>query len=109
VQGRNLARYLDAEFPTEVARLRFIKVDAEGYDRTVVASLRPLVARSRPFIKSEIYRHSPPEERRRFWRELRESGYRVHRYDSDEHYEGDVLSEDDMIRWSHFDIFAVAE
>jgi FkbM family methyltransferase len=109
VQGRNLARYLDAEFPAEVARLRFIKVDAEGYDRTVVASLMPLVARSRPYIKSEIYRHSPESERRQFWRELRDAGYRVHRYDSDEHYQGDVLSEDDMVRWSHFDIFAAAE
>ena len=109
VQGRNLARYLDAEFPDEVQRLRFIKVDAEGYDRTVVASLLPLIRRTRPFLKSEIFRHSPEAERRLFWRELREAGYRVHRYESDERYVGDPLTEDEMNRWPHFDIFAVPE
>ena len=107
VQGRNLARYLNAEFPAEIERLRFIKVDAEGYDRTVVASLRPLIERTRPVLKSEIYRHSPDAERRRFWRDLHDLGYRVHRYESDEHYLGDPLTEDDMSRSPHFDIFAV--
>jgi hypothetical protein len=107
VQGRNLARYLDAEFPAEAQRIRFIKVDTEGYDRTVIASLQPLIARSRPFIRAEIYRHSPADERRRFWRDLHEAGYAVSRYGSDESYLGDPLTEDDMSRWSHFDIFAV--
>lgn len=109
VQGRNLVRYLDGEFPEEAARVRFIKVDAEGYDRTVVASLAPLIARTRPYLRSEVYRHSPDDERRRFWRELREAGYLVHRFASDEQYRGDLLGEADLSRWPHFDLFAVPE
>ena len=39
VTGRNLADYLRKEAPTEIPRIRFVKIDTEGYDRTVVQSL----------------------------------------------------------------------
>ena len=84
-----------------------MKVDAEGFDRSVVASLRPLIERTRPVIRAEVFRHSPTDERTRFWRDLRGMGYRVHRFESDTRYKGEELQERDMTRWSHFDIFCV--
>lgn len=109
VKGRNLPRYMEREFPRERDRLRFVKVDAEGFDRSVVASLAPLLAHTHPYIRSEIFRHSPEPERRGYWRELRAMGYRVHRYVSDTQYQGETLEEADMTRWPHFDIFCVPD
>lgn len=109
VKGRNLSRYMEREFPREADRLRFVKVDAEGYDRSVVASLRPLIERTRPFIRSEVFKHSPHAERTRFWRELRGLGYRIHRFESDTRYRGEELTEGDMMRWPHFDIFCTPD
>ena len=107
VKGRNLPRFLEREFPRETERLRFVKVDADGYDRRVVASLQPLIARLRPYVRSEIFRHSPAADRARFWRELRDLGYRIHKVDSDAHYKGDELQQGDMMHWPHFDVFCV--
>jgi FkbM family methyltransferase len=47
VQGRNLADYLRANAPDDLSRLRFIKIDTEGFDRSVAATLRDLLERSR--------------------------------------------------------------
>jgi hypothetical protein len=109
VKGRNLPRFMEREFPREAERLRFVKVDAEGFDRSVVASLRPLIDRTRPYLRSEIFRHSPEAERTRFWRELRGMGYMVHRFESDTRYKGAALQERDMMSWPHFDIFCVPD
>ena len=109
VKGRNLPRYMKREFPRERERLRFVKVDAEGFDRSVVASLVPLITRTHPYIRSEIFRHSPDTERRAYWRDLRGLGYRVHRYVSDTQYKGEALEEADMTRWQHFDIFCIPD
>ena len=109
VQGRNLLDYLTAEFPQELARVRYIKIDTEGFDRSVAASLRELLVKNRPFIKSEIYQHLPAELRYGYYRDLRQLGYRIHRFNSDEDYLGPELALEQMTDWKHFDIFAVPE
>jgi len=109
VKGRNLSRHLDREFPREADRLRFLKVDAEGFDRDVVSSLQPLLERSRPFIRSEVFRSSSGEERIRFWRELRGMGYRVHKLESETRYKGEELAEEDLARWPRFGIFCLPD
>ncbi|MGH8280478.1 MAG: FkbM family methyltransferase [Gammaproteobacteria bacterium] len=107
VQGRNLIKYLEREFPTAVTRIRYIKIDAEGADPEVAESLLPLLVANHPYIKTEIYKHLLPEKRRAYFQRLHDLGYIIHRWVSDEDYNGEVLSESDMQRWPHFDIFAV--
>ena len=109
VQGRNLPRFMEREFADESSRVRFIKIDAEGYDHSVVMSLAPLIARCKPYIRAEVYKHSTQEARSHFWRDLRQMGYRVHHFESDVAYKGEELGENDMMRWKHFDIFCVPE
>lgn len=107
VTGKNLLHFLKTEFPAELAKVRYIKIDTEGFDRTVARSLKDLLVSNRPFIRSEIYQHSPAEERRGYYRDLRELGYAVHKFESDCQYAGPILAEEDMTRWEHFDVFAV--
>lgn len=108
VAGRNLPRYLREHAPDALERLRYVKIDTEGFDRAVVRSLSDLLRTSRPYVKSEIYRHLPQEERSGYHGDLRALGYRI--FKCDEHaIRGQELGPSDMTRWPHFDIFAVPD
>ena len=108
VQGRHVLDYLRAHAPDALAKLRYIKIDTEGFDRAIAASLRDAMRTYRPYVKSEVYRHLSREEREGYYDDLRALGYRVFRC-GDVQYRGDELSRVDMSRWRHFDIFAVPE
>lgn len=110
VKGRHLISYLKQEFPGELERVRYVKVDTEGFDRSVTASLRDLLVRNRPFLRTEIFRFMPEEERRGYWRDLRELGYRLHRVQGEEELMGEPVAEESaMTRWPHFDLFCSPE
>jgi FkbM family methyltransferase len=107
IQGRNLTSYLRTNAAEELRRLRFIKIDTEGFDREVMRSLADLVKAHKPYIKSEIYKHLSAQERAGYFDDLRGLGYRV--FKCEEHlYRGEeLLRPEDLTRWRHFDIFAV--
>lgn len=107
VKGRNLNNYLNEHFPERVPNLRFIKIDTEGFDHQIVQSIRPLIEQTHPYIRSEIFRHSDEESRIAYHKTLTEMGYRVYHMKSEDDYRGELLAEGDMMRWDHYDIFAV--
>jgi len=108
VAGRNVLGYLREQAPDTLDRLRYVKIDTEGSDRVVARSLRDLLRTSRPYLKSEIYRHLPRQERAGYYDDLRVLGYRI--FKCDEHVvRGQELDRGDMMLWQHFDIFAVPE
>ena len=109
VEGRNLAAYLREHAPEESAPIRYIKIDTEGFDRSVVRSLRGVIADVRPYLKTEIYRHLPADERAGFGRDLRDLGYRLFKCEEEAEYRGEELQPGDLTRWTHFDVFAVPE
>jgi FkbM family methyltransferase len=110
VTGRNVPTYLASNFPSEATRIRYIKIDTEGFDRQVAASMRSMLAEQRPFHKTEIYTHSPQAEREGYYRDLRDLGYQLFRIeDEDEDYRSHPLRQDELMKWSHFDMFAVPE
>jgi FkbM family methyltransferase len=108
VEGRNLLAYLREHAPEALGRLRYVKIDTEGFDRTVAQSLGELLRIARPYVKSEIYRHMPDEERAGYSDDLRALGYRI--FKCDHHVaRGQELARGDMARWQHFDILAVPD
>jgi FkbM family methyltransferase len=107
VQGRNLANYLRATAPDELRRLRLIKIDTEGFDREIMRSLADLATHHRPYIKSEIYKHLPSQERAGYFDDLRGLGYRIFKCEDDDYRGEELRRPDDLMRWQHFDIFAV--
>jgi FkbM family methyltransferase len=108
VSGRNLAEYLRRNAAPELARLRYIKIDTEGLDRAVVGTLADVLRTRRPYLKAEIYKHLPAEERRGFHADLRALGYRVFKCEETQ-YRGKELGQQDVTRWKHFDIFAIPD
>jgi FkbM family methyltransferase len=109
VVGRNLLDYLRREFPECVDRITYVKIDTEGYDRSVTASLKALLTANRPYLRTEIYKRTDRLQREGYYNDLRALGYRVHKFHSEEDHAGQPLSRDDMMSWEHFDVFAVHE
>ena len=109
VQGRNLLEYLRATAPELLTRVRFVKIDTEGFDRTVTQTLAPLLRTSRPYLKTEIYKHMPADERAAYFDDLRALGYSCFKC-GDVEYQGEpLLHRSDLSKGRHFDVFAVPE
>lgn len=107
VQGENLEAYLREHAPDLIPRIRYIKVDAEGYDLTVLESLAGLIDEVRPFIRAEVFRLTGQVQRARLFRFLDGHGYEVRRIIGETDYNGQRLEELDLTRWAHFDVFCV--
>lgn len=107
VRGEQLALYLREHYPDLVVRLRYVKVDAEGYDLAVLESIADLIDQVRPFIRAEVFKLTPRTERQRLFAFFERRGYIVHHIVSETDYRGEVITGADVMRWAHFDCFAV--
>lgn len=110
VTGRNVPAFLSTNFPEEAKRVRYIKIDTEGFDRAVASSLREVLVQQRPYLKTEMYKHTFESERRGYYHDLRDLGYTLYKVESEEEdYRSKPLHEADVMKWSHYDVFAVPE
>lgn len=107
VRGRNLPRFLEEQYVTDLPRLRYIKLDTEGNDTAVLETLRPLLQRHRPYLRTEVYKHATKDQRETQLRLLEELGYQLHLLANEETYRGERIGVADAMRWDHFDVFAV--
>jgi FkbM family methyltransferase len=109
VQGRNLEALLTSKYPEILPRLRYLKVDAEGYDLTVLLSLERIISKYKPFLYAEVFKWSKRESRVALFRFLAGHGYAIHRVVDNANYRGEMLTEADVMRWRHFDVFCIPQ
>jgi hypothetical protein len=107
VPGRNLGHFLQRERGDLVERIRYIKVDAEGYDATILHTLKPLIVDNRPVIKAEVYKHLGKDGRWRLWHLLGGLGYDMYRIIDENDRPGERIDDSNLTRWAHFDIVAI--
>lgn len=107
VRGENLPSYLAERFPALGPRIRFVKIDAEGYDYQVLASLKNLILAQRPFLKAEVFGLLTLAQRERLYDLLVELGYEVFLAESDVRFLGARLGRQDLMTRRHYDVFAV--
>lgn len=109
VQGRNLQDFLRREHPDVVPRIRFIKVDAEGFDLAVLQTLADIIRERRPYLEVEMFalRKSPPGYRRALFDFLVAYGYVVHRIAGPDDILGEVITPENLARWETYDVLCV--
>ena len=107
VDGKNLEAFLGREYPEVARKLRFLRVDAEGADGTILESLAGLIAETRPFIRAEVFKYLNAEQRVQLYDAVACHGYTVHRLKDLHEYRGPVLQRTDMEASDTFDIFAI--
>jgi FkbM family methyltransferase len=105
VQGRNLQSFMKTSYPQLLSRIRYIKIDTEGYESVVLESLSELIAQSKPFLKVEVYRKLDQAQRQALHRSIAAYGYVIHKIADQGNYMGEIISEQDMNKWPHFDVF----
>ena len=105
VQGKNLQSFLNEKYPQLVAGIRYIKIDTEGYEAAVLQSLSDLISQCKPFMKVEVYRKLDDSQRRALHRSIAAYGYKIHKIAENGNYFGEILAEQDLSKWRHFDIF----
>jgi FkbM family methyltransferase len=109
VEGQNLLHMLRNEFAAWLPKLTYIKVDAEGYDRAILASILPILRERQPIIRTEVFRKLVAAERFALFDLLTDAGYRIHRYRDEAEPLGEIIRRRDMTQHKHFDILAVPD
>jgi len=107
VEGKNLHNFLKREYSDMIPRIRYIKIDAEGYDFTILQSLRGLLSECRPFVKAEVFKRTGRELRIKMYQFLRNLEYEIYRVENESKYRGNPLREKDLTKWRHYDIFCI--
>lgn len=104
----NLAAELKACFAEELPRLKFVKVDTEGFDLYVLRSLEPILAAHKPAIKAEVFKDTDTAYRLELLSFLEGLGYSVYRIVEEPIEPGAMIDESMVDNWDHYDILAVA-
>jgi FkbM family methyltransferase len=107
VQGRNLQNLMRREYPELIPKLRYIKIDTEGYDLVVLQSLSDLIAEQRPYLKVEVYKRLKPAQRQELFDYLIALQYKVYRVIDNNSHTSEPIQESDLRKHRHFDAFCV--
>ncbi len=106
VTGKNLSDYLNKNYPEKLPRLKFIKIDAEGYDLSILKSIDSMISKYLPYLRVEVYKKTDNGYRSEMFEYLKNKGYRVFLFNSPESYYGKELTVNELMDKKHFDIFA---
>jgi FkbM family methyltransferase len=109
VEGKNVQDFLRRKHPDLIPRLRFIKVDAEGFDLPILETLEDLVRGQRPFLQVEMFslRKSTAAYRLGLYAFLVSHGYEVHRVESTDNFLGERITPENLMRWNVYDVFCI--
>ena len=107
VQGRNLTSYLKQNFRELIPSIRYIKVDAEGFDLAVLESISEIIETQKPFIRVEVFKHTDINYRKKLYAFLKRFNYNVHLFGGHTNYKDQPINEDDLMKWKHYDLFAI--
>ena len=107
VEGRPLQWFL-SDYAKWLPRLRYIKIDVEGNELSLLRTIEDVIVARRPYLRLEVYKHSPAKKRVELFRFISGHGYSIHRIE-DQMLFGERLDERDATRFRHFDILAVPQ
>ncbi len=109
VTGIHLPSFLEKRYADRLDRLKFIKVDAEGYDLSILKSVRDIIVTFRPYLKTEVYIKTDDTYRKNMYDFLSSLGYSLYFGDDDAQLKGDPVTRDNMTALKHFDLFCVPQ
>ena len=109
VEGRNVQAFLIRNHAELIPRLRFIKVDTEGFDLAVLETLETLIRDQRPFLQVEMFdlRKSTTAYRLKLYDFLVSHRYAVHRMLGNDDFLGDLVTPANLLSWNVYDVFCV--
>lgn len=109
VDGKNLERYVRANYADRLPSLSFVKIDAEGYDKDIIRSLSKLLKEYRPVVITECLPALDDAERQELLSALTDNGYVPYRLHNFTDAPSERLTGTNIKSREHFDILALPE
>jgi len=78
VEGVNVLDFLNENYYNELDKIKFIKIDTEGFDKEVLKTLSPLIKKNKPVLMVEAFRSLTQEEILDFWNVLKSFDYEIY-------------------------------
>ena len=105
----NLEKELQADYQHDLERLKFIKVDTEGYDLYVLRSLGNSLKQYRPIVKTEIFKKTDRQYRKDLLSLFEDLNYSVYKIIEDPIKAGPLVTEQNLNEWKHYDILCLPD
>jgi len=109
VFGLNLAQELKSDYMDYLPQLKFIKIDTEGYDLYILQFLSDIIETYRPFVKTEIFKKTSIEYRKKLFSFFLEKNYSIYKIENEPVGRGDLLDVNHINIEKHFDILCVPD
>jgi FkbM family methyltransferase len=109
VEGRRLETILRRDFADKLDRLSYVKIDAEGYDKDIIASIADILREFKPVLVTEVLKKLNDDERDQMYDIIRSCGYELFQHTRSRPLKGEPIDRDTMKTLRHFDILALPE
>ena len=109
VKGVNLESFLEKKYSAFLSKLKLIKIDTEGYDKEIIKSISNLLDKYQPIIITECFGGNTLNEKFEQYNLLVNKGYELY-YVSDFVATAETVRltcKEDMLKWKHFDLYAL--
>ena len=108
VKGINLNNYLRKELTDRLDSLSLIKIDTEGHDRDIIASLTDIIGQYRPVLIAECFKYLKKDEKYSLYDLVSGMDYCLYYIkEFEEKTEISSLSKSDVPKLRHFDFCAI--
>jgi len=77
IKGVNLTEFLEREYPDQINKYSFVKIDTEGYDKEIIKSIRDLIQKYKPVIVAESFGASSDEAKMELFEVIHRDGYQI--------------------------------
>ncbi|MEP7231093.1 MAG: FkbM family methyltransferase [Ginsengibacter sp.] len=77
IKGVNLLAFLEKNYPDNLEKFSFIKIDTEGYDKEIIKSIPELIQKYKPTIVAESFGKSAPEDKIELYNVIANHGYEL--------------------------------
>ena len=108
VQGKNLEKYLNENFLTQLPKLELVKVDAEGFDKEILKTIPNILKQYKPNLMIECYKRLDENERHELFDVVTGFGYNLYYLENFEETGNKILLEKkNMTDRKHFEMLAI--
>jgi len=108
VTGKNLEQYLNKEYAQLLPKLKFIKIDAEGYDKEIIKNIPGIIETYRPYLATECFGPATEAEKLELFDMLTAKRYNLYRTDFTQKSKTKITRETMAVR-STYDILAIPQ
>lgn len=111
VKGVEPEKFLNEKYLTRLKNLKLIKIDTEGYDTVILKSLNKILDTYMPVVITECFGKNSDKEKFEQYQFLKNKGYSIF-YFSDFSSDAEIIpieKKEDMLKYGHFDFYAVNE